>query len=1050
MRIHQTFDPEFDKLYNNYCKKYPELMKCEGIDRSQLDLGVMSKRYFTEDITEVSIDTNANANEDRCPNNYTAEITKGMMKLEGYYLLWHYAQKRFDLERANELIEAIWKGDVYFHDASGPGIQMAYCYAFSTNMIMHEGRLYGQLHSLPPKRADSFLAQCAEITMDLSQEFAGAIAPSDILVNYAWYAQKENLSEFSVINDFQKFVHIVNNKFRVSSQSPFTNISLFDRPNLEKVFEHYTYPDGSKVDIEYVIKLEKMFGDWFSKGDPDTNLPYRFPIVTCLSENTTILIYKNNLIVKDSLQNLFGHYDTGWSKLDDIYIPNEHGKPVKINKLYKQHVNEPLYNIEFYNGYKVQVTANHKFETKNGLITADNLHINDYVSYCNEPYSKQGKYITELFVPDFVDTPYIVDTYISNKGKQHEKYNLTRGAFEQLQRRKVFPYKMVADNNISVINTRTKDVNDKVKCSIPTYISIDERFGYFLGLFLAEGHVTNEDVKLSFNIKENEYINFIDSYISNTLLLQTNKITREECNSVQIGAYSSTLGKVLMKLCGKGACNKFISSTVFNFRPNVIKSIIRGWLDGDGHTHNAKIGNDRITGSTCSKQLAIDMQILMKSIGINSYIRKQDNCRGFGNNGNIIYELHVSSGSNEILNVTNNTCIKGGIFYYPGWIQIKSIELFNYTGFVYDICVDSNQHLYTLPSGIVTHNCNIACNENGEITDQDFLDWTSKVNLSTGCFNIYVNSGSKIASCCRLVNDVERMQYRADTFGNGGLSIGSHRVVTINLPRIAERCTDIDHFENILHQTCDIARDLLLVHRYEILRRRIDQGFLKFFNPLKWFSLDHLFSTIGIIGVYEMNKFMGIDITSRNGIEFTTDVLNKIEELAVSYSRENKCSFNVEEIPGESVAIKFCQKDNIMFGENEFGFKLYSNQYIPLIEDALIPERIQLTGQFQDILSGGGILHINMQDQIKDPADMKHLIEYSVKNGVSHFAVNYGFGKCENGHTTVCGNSNICAICGAPITDHYTRIVGYFTHVDSWNSTRREFEFPRRVFGELQ
>ena len=127
---------------------------------------------------------------------------------------------------------------------------------------------------------------------------------------------------------------------------------------------------------------------------------------------------RNNLIVKDSLQNLFGHYDTGWSKLDDIYIPNEHGKPVKINKLYKQHVNEPLYNIEFYNGCKVQVTANHKFETKNGLITADNLHINDYVSYCNEPYSKQGKYITELFVPDFIDTPYIVGTYISNKGKQ--------------------------------------------------------------------------------------------------------------------------------------------------------------------------------------------------------------------------------------------------------------------------------------------------------------------------------------------------------------------------------------------------------------------------------------------------------------------------------------------------------------------------------------------------------------------------------------------------------------------------------------------------------
>lgn len=626
MRLHETFDPEFDKLYNNYCKKYPELMKCEGIDRSQLDIGVMSKRYFTESLTEVTIDTNANSDESMCPNNYTAEITKGLMKLEGYYLLWHYAQKRFGIERANELIEAIWKGDVYFHDASGPGIQMPYCYAFSTSMIMAEGRPYGQLHSLPPKRADSFLAQCTETTMDLSQEFAGAIAPSDLLVNYAWYAKREQKPAADIINDFQKFTHVINNKFRVGHQSPFVNISLFDRPNLEKIFEHYTYPDGSKINIEYVIMLEKLFGCWFSKGDPNTGLPYRFPIVTL----------------------------------------------------------------------------------------------------------------------------------------------------------------------------------------------------------------------------------------------------------------------------------------------------------------------------------------------------------------------------------------------------------------------------------------NISKNSDGTIIDQDFLDWASNANISTGCFNIYVNSGNKISSCCRLVNDMERMQYRSDTFGNGGLSIGSHRVVTINLPRIARKSKDITDFMINLQITCDIARDLLLVHRYEILQRRIDQGFLKFFNPLKWFNLNHLFSTIGIIGVYEMNRFIGTDIRSDAGMKFTINVLTEIENLALSYSRENKCSFNVEEIPGESVAIKFCQKDEILYGPNEFGFNMYSNQYIPLIEDALIPERIQLTGQFQDILSGGGILHCNIQDQLKTANDMKHLIEYNVKHGVSHFAINYGFGTCENGHTTVCGNSNTCSICGGQITDHYTRIVGYFTHVDSWNSTRRDYEFPRRKFGVLE
>jgi ribonucleoside-triphosphate reductase len=191
---------------------------------------------------------------------------------------------------------------------------------------------------------------------------------------------------------------------------------------------------------------------------------------------------------------------------------------------------------------------------------------------------------------------------------------------------------------------------------------------------------------------------------------------------------------------------------------------------------------------------------------------------------------------------------------------------------------------------------------------------------------------------------------------------------------------------------------------------------------------------------------MGIDIKSDEGISFVTEVLNFIEDFAKVASEETGNSFNVEEIPGESVAVKLVEKDKILFGEDKIPFKLYSNQYIPLIVDAPLPERIILTGKFQDMLSGGGILHLNVSDRIEDPAVMKHLIEYSVKHGVSHMAVNYSFGECEDGHVTVCGNSEICSICGKKIISHMTRIVGYFTLITSWNHVRREYEFPRRVF----
>lgn len=227
MQFNITFEPEFDQLYESFLtdpvkKQYLEL---DGISPDKLDVGAMSYRYFTLRLADSSVDMNANANEELSANNYQAEVVKGLLKLEGYYLIWKYMKKRFGLERANEAISAIWEGKLYFHDASGHGVQVPYCFAYSTTNIMLEGRPYGQLHSLPPKRSDSFMAQVTEVTMDLSQEFMGAVAPSDMLVNLAYYLKREGVNPDTeegadyITNLWQKFIHVMNNKFRVSGQS---------------------------------------------------------------------------------------------------------------------------------------------------------------------------------------------------------------------------------------------------------------------------------------------------------------------------------------------------------------------------------------------------------------------------------------------------------------------------------------------------------------------------------------------------------------------------------------------------------------------------------------------------------------------------------------------------------------------------------------------------------------------------------------------------------------------------------------------------------------
>ena len=91
---------------------------------------------------------------------------------------------------------------------------------------------------------------------------------------------KDSKTRKEVENDFQSLVHTLNKKLRPSHQSPFTNISIFDRPNLEILFGEVRFPDGSAPDFDVVQDLQRIFCDWFYKGDPSTGLPYRFPVVT--------------------------------------------------------------------------------------------------------------------------------------------------------------------------------------------------------------------------------------------------------------------------------------------------------------------------------------------------------------------------------------------------------------------------------------------------------------------------------------------------------------------------------------------------------------------------------------------------------------------------------------------------------------------------------------------------------------------------------------------------------------------------------------------------
>ena len=639
MNIQCSLDNDFANLYKS---TKPEFLKIEGICQEQLDIFKIASEFSNDHKTSI-IDENANVSSKygKLYGMFQTELLKSIQKLRGYNDLYKVIKEEYGVKIADDVIGSIFSGDLYLHDSCY--IQIPYCWATSVQSLVNDGIQYNeQLSSYPPKKRRSFIDMVKEFIIQLSHEVAGAVAISDLFVFYSYYVKceldtfRENYGlskDISYSNllttklrkeiedDFQSLVHTLNMKLRSVAQSPFTNVSIFDMANLELLFCDTVFPDGSTPDLHLVMEIQKIFCDWFSKGDPNAGLPYRFPVCTL----------------------------------------------------------------------------------------------------------------------------------------------------------------------------------------------------------------------------------------------------------------------------------------------------------------NIRIDDDK------------------------------------------------------------------------------------------------------------------------SIIDQETFDYFCKINMNNSPFNVYISSGHKIASCCRLLSSYENY---FDSMGNGGTSIGSMRVCTINLPRIGhivkgkigqENGSDINNIIKCelgdkLHK-CEIV---LRSHR-KLIEKQVLNGFLPFFNN-GIMNMKRLFCTIGINGIYECVNEINNKPLSDEGIEYYKYILGNIHEYAETASKTGVL-FNCEEVPAESLASKFAQKDNIMY---DMTYDIYSNQFVPLSANIDLHERIAFEGRFSKYLSGGCITHINMIEKITSVEQMKRLMIYIIKCGIEHYAINYNFCMCANKHLTTNKPNQLCKVCNEPVQE-YTRIIGYFVPVEQFSSGRKT-EHHTRIF----
>ena len=389
----------------------------------------------------------------------------------------------------------------------------------------------------------------------------------------------------------------------------------------------------------------------------------------------------------------------------------------------------------------------------------------------------------------------------------------------------------------------------------------------------------------------------------------------------------------------------------------------------------------------------------------------------------------------------------GGVEFPDGSFVIDQIEeLIKCQKVFMEVVSDvRKEQMFTFP--VLTYSL---LYKDGKFQDEEFARWASNHNIEWSDSNFFVSGDVGVLSnCCRLLSDTKKISGFINSIGGTALSIGSCRVSTINLVRIAyESKFNKKKYIEILKDRVLLDCKALASMRY-ILKRNIEKGLLPNYQDGA-VELDKQFCTIGGIGMYEVMDLFGLIESDEFGnksysdeaVEFATQILDTINDVKDHF--ECDFTFNVEMIPAENCAGVICQADNLIYEQNKY--YIYSNQWIPLTEKCTIQEKCRLGSLFDAKCGGGCIAHIDIENRFPNEETAWKMLNYVASKGVIYFAFTTKINVCQHKHSFI--GTKTCPVCGEQMTDQYARVVGFYTPVSGYQKIRKK-EFNARKWYDV-
>ena len=341
--------------------------------------------------------------------------------------------------------------------------------------------------------------------------------------------------------------------------------------------------------------------------------------------------------------------------------------------------------------------------------------------------------------------------------------------------------------------------------------------------------------------------------------------------------------------------------------------------------------------------------------------------------------------------------------------------------------------------------------QNGKFVDEDFAKWCCRHNMKWADSNIFVSEDvTSLSNCCRLKSNIKELGY-FNSIGGSALEVGSIKVNTINLARLAyETATEEEYLEALKGRVITCAKTLDVIR--DIMKRNTEKGLLPNY-ALGIINMKSQYNTVGIIGVYEaLQKFgytyhdeFGNTYYKDEGVEFAKKILATITEIKDEFVKDKDYMMNIEQVPGERAAAVLMEKDKLFFPDEKYDLPLYGNQWIPLGIKTTIAEKVRVSAILDKACSGGSIVHINISSPFNSFDEAWYMMNYVADAGVNYFAFNLRISACDNNHGFF---GDTCPECGHPVETTYQRIVGFLTPTKTYSEARKK-EFAMRDWFDL-